>query len=70
MPNGILLPVIAVFLLAVMNRRDLLGPHVNSQSGNLCGGIVVLVAAGAGFFQLLKSRGWRVGDGLRTTHVI
>ena len=52
--NGILLPVIAVFLLYVMNRRSLLGAHANGRLANTAGGLVVLVAA------LLGARGiWR-----------
>src|SRR5918998_4427258 len=43
--NGILLPIIAVFLLFVMNRRDLLGEYKNGIVGNILGGIIVLFAA-------------------------
>lgn len=42
--NAILLPLVAVFLLLVMNRRDLLGKHANGLWLNLAGGFVVLVA--------------------------
>lgn len=52
--NGILLPFVATFLLVVMNRRDLLGKHVNGVASNVLGAAVVLVAAGLGGFQLLK----------------
>ncbi|WP_300394017.1 divalent metal cation transporter [Henriciella sp.] len=52
--NGLLLPIIAVFLLYVMNRRNLLGDHANGQLANMAGGLVVLVAA------ILGARGiWR-----------
>lgn len=52
--NGILLPIIAVFLLRVMNRRNLLGEMTNGPLANLAGTIVVLIAA------LLGARGvWR-----------
>lgn len=43
--NGILLPIIAVFLLFVMNRSDLLGEYKNSTVGNILGGLIVLFAA-------------------------
>ena len=46
--NGLLLPVIAVFLIIAMNRTDLLGRHVNGFATNLLGGAVVLVATGLG----------------------
>jgi manganese transport protein len=52
--NGILLPFVAVFLLVVMNRRDLLGQHTNGTISNLLGGGIVLVALGLGGFQLWK----------------
>lgn len=46
--NGLLLPVIAIFLLAVMNRRDLLGRFANSWKANLGGILIVLVTLLAG----------------------
>jgi manganese transport protein len=52
--NGILLPVIAIFLLIVVNRGELLGRHKNGIAANLLGGSVVLVASGLGVFQLLR----------------
>jgi manganese transport protein len=55
--NGILLPIIAVFLLIVMNRSDLLGRYKNGIAANLLGGVVVLVASGLGVFQLLRAFG-------------
>ncbi len=41
--NGLLLPVVAVFLLYAMNQRRILGHQVNSLATNLIGGAVVLV---------------------------
>ena len=41
--NGLLLPIIAIFLLLAMNRRALLGTHVNGTLQNVLGGGVVLV---------------------------
>ena len=60
--NGILLPVIAVFLLHVMNRRSLLGEMANGPLANLAGAVVVVVAT------LLGARGlWRaIETGLGT----
>lgn len=55
--NGLVLPVIAVFLLMVMNRRDLLGDHVNGPAGNLAGVLVVLVATGLGLFNIASALG-------------
>ena len=42
--NGLLLPMVAIFLLIIMNRSDLLGQYKNGVFGNIIGGIVVLVA--------------------------
>ena len=39
--NGILLPVIAIFLLYAMNNKKRLGKYVNSPLTNILGGIVV-----------------------------
>ncbi len=55
--NGLILPIVAVFLLVVMNRKDLLGKHVNTVGANIVGGIVVLVAIGLGGFSILRAFG-------------
>jgi len=55
--NGILLPLIAIFLLAVMNQGKLLGKHKNGVVANLLGAVVVLTATGLGVFQLLQAVG-------------
>ena len=49
--NGILLPVVAIFLFVVMNDRPLLGERVNGPFANLVLGAVVTLAT------LLGSRG-------------
>ena len=46
--NGILLPVVAVFLWLVMNDRKLLGDSVNRWRSNLVMGLVVAVALALG----------------------
>lgn len=58
--NGLILPLIAIFLLVVMNRSDLLGKHTNSLAANIIGGIVVLVAIGLG----ARSLGTAFGIGI------
>ena len=55
--NGVLLPLVAIFLLTVMNRSDLLREHVNGVLGNIFGGIVMLVATFLGGYTLLKVAG-------------
>ena len=51
--NGFLLPIVAIFLLVVMNRRSLLGEHCNGPVANAMGLLVVLVAIGLGAVKLL-----------------
>ncbi len=51
--NGILLPVIAVYLLVVMNSRKIMGDSVNGLLPNILGGIVVLIATGLGIRSIL-----------------
>ncbi|MEW6638712.1 MAG: Nramp family divalent metal transporter [Actinomycetota bacterium] len=55
--NGVLLPIVAVFLLIVMNRGDLLGRYRNGIAGNILGGLVVLVATFIGVRLILSAFG-------------
>jgi len=55
--NGLLLPLIAGFLLLVMNRSELLGQWRNRMASNLLGGAVILVVSALGIFQLLRVGG-------------
>lgn len=50
--NGILLPLIAIFLLYIVNRKQLLGAYVNSNLQNILGVFVILVALIVGFRSL------------------
>ncbi len=51
--NGLLLPIIAVFLLYVANDRRLLGSRANGPISNVLGAAMVLVAALLGLRSLL-----------------
>ena len=53
--NGLLLPLVAVFLWIAMNDRDLLGDGVNSRLQNLVMGVVVLVCIGLGLRGLVAA---------------
>ena len=55
--NGLLLPVIAVFLLYAMNQKTLLGEYTNSWLVNILGLAVVLITAGLGGRMILKALG-------------
>jgi len=55
--NGLLLPVVALFLLLVMNNKKLLGDNVNRLWQNILGWSVVLIALGLGLMNILKAFG-------------
>lgn len=46
--NGLLLPILAVFLIYAMNNTGLLGEYTNSTLQNVLGGLVTLVVIGIG----------------------
>jgi len=56
--NGLLLPIIAAFLLFAMNQKSLLGKHVNGVVANLLGAGVLLVALGLGARMIARTFGW------------
>ena len=53
--NGLLLPLVAVFLWIAMNDSGLLGEGVNSRLQNLVMGVVVLVCVGLGLRGLMAA---------------
>jgi len=55
--NGLLLPILAAFLLWVAARKASLGAFANGSIANLLGGAVVLVCAGLGARLILRSVG-------------
>jgi manganese transport protein len=58
--NGFLLPIIAVYLLYVMNSTSLLGKYKNSWRSNIVGTLVVLVVSGLGILKLLQVFGMAI----------
>ena len=52
--NGLLLPIIAIFLIIVMNKKTILGQYTNKPLANVLGAAVVLTVAGLGLFKLGK----------------
>ncbi|WP_420933782.1 Nramp family divalent metal transporter [Alteromonas sp. A081] len=52
--NALLLPVIAIFLLVVMNKSQALGAFKNSWKSNAAGIIVVATVVGLGCYKLLN----------------
>ncbi|MDJ0848438.1 MAG: Nramp family divalent metal transporter [Myxococcota bacterium] len=55
--NGLLLPLVAIFLLVAVNRSALLGEQRNGALANTLGGAVTLVVLGLGAFQVLSALG-------------
>jgi NRAMP (natural resistance-associated macrophage protein)-like metal ion transporter len=53
--NGFLLPVVAIYLLYVMNQRDLLGGFCNRWASNVVGIAVVAVVSGLGIFRMFQA---------------
>lgn len=52
--NGILLPVIALFLLWVVNKTSVLGAYKNGFIQNIISGIIILITIILGFKSILK----------------
>lgn len=55
--NGILLPIVAVFLIYVMNDEDTLGEYTNGTLSNTLGALVTLVVVWLGVRTLLSIAG-------------
>ncbi len=55
--NGLLLPIVAGFLLFAVNRRALLGEHVNGLFPNIAGAVVLVVTTGLGLRAILRAAG-------------
>lgn len=55
--NGLILPVVAVFLLVVVNRTSLLGAHANGVIANLMGVVVVGVVGALGAWRIVLAIG-------------
>lgn len=51
--NGLLLPILAAFLLYAMNQTGILGQYANGWKANVAGAIVMLVATGLGLRLVL-----------------
>jgi manganese transport protein len=55
--NGLLLPIVALFLLRAVNDQRLLGSHANGPIANMLGAVVLLVALGLGVRLVLSALG-------------
>lgn len=50
--NALLLPFIAIFLLLVMNNKDVMKEHTNKLFNNVFAGFIVLTVSGLGLYKL------------------
>jgi Mn2+/Fe2+ NRAMP family transporter len=55
--NGLLLPIIAVFLLWVVNRAGVMGKYKNNMKQNIFGVIIILLAVLLGAKSILTVLG-------------
>jgi Mn2+/Fe2+ NRAMP family transporter len=55
--NGILLPIVAIFLIYAMNQDDLLGEYTNGPVANALGAIVTIIVVWLGVRTLLDVAG-------------
>lgn len=53
--NGIILPIVAILIFIIINKRNLMGHYVNTLWLNLLGGIVVLVVSFLGIYSLIDA---------------
>lgn len=56
--NGLLLPIIAFFLIKLANDSALLGRHVNGWKGNIAGAIILVVTSMLGIRLIARALGW------------
>lgn len=55
--NGILLPIIAGYLIWIANKKDLLGQYVNKTSQNIIGIVIWIIVFGLGLRSILSVLG-------------
>ena len=44
--NGLLLPIVALLLIWIMNKKNLMGEFVNSRFQNILGSIIIFIVIG------------------------
>ena len=53
--NGMILPIVAIVIFIIVNRRGLLGDYVNNWKWNVIGGLVVAVITFLGGYSLVDA---------------
>ena len=52
--NGILLPIMAMFLLWVVNKTEVMGDFKNTNIQNMVSGLIIIITVILGFKSVLK----------------
>lgn len=55
--NGLLLPIVAAFLLYAVNRKSVLGAYINGGLANAAGAVVLAITAALGIRAILRALG-------------
>jgi Mn2+/Fe2+ NRAMP family transporter len=55
--NGVLLPLVIIFMLVLINRKDLMGEYVNSRSFNAVAWTTAIIVIGLSLFMLFAGGG-------------
>lgn len=56
--NGLLLPIVAIFLLKLANDKNLLGQYANGLKANLLGAAILLITTALGFRLIARAVGF------------
>jgi manganese transport protein len=56
--NGLLLPIVALFLLKLANDKNLLGQYANGLKANILGTAILLITTGLGFRLIARALGF------------
>lgn len=56
--NGLLLPIVAIFLLKLANDKNLLGQYANGLKANLLGAAILLITTALGFRLIARALGF------------
>jgi manganese transport protein len=56
--NGLLLPIVALFLLKLANDKNLLGQYANGLKANILGAAILLITTGLGFRLIARALGF------------
>ena len=56
--NGLLLPIVAIFLLRLANDKQLLGQYANGLKANILGAVILIITTALGFRLIARALGF------------